>query len=112
MKGRPNSNYILQVMRDGDMSDPWGTAMAMAFAVAECLTVVGADVPAELGYQPSPFVVVQSEDDYEPESYEEELVWGHLQSEVRLGQAVEEVQFAGRCLSRYIDWLRAVGRDY
>lgn len=109
-KSRPNRNYILAVMRDGDMDDPWGTAMAWAFACAESLAVLGEDVPAELEYQPSPFVKVEDPDSYEPESYEDETVWEYLQTGGQTG--VRHVQFAARCLHRYIDWCRQAGRDY
>ena len=115
MKDRPNSNYILQVMRDGDMDDPWGTAMAWAFACAETLTVVGADVPAELQYYPSPYVRVESPETYVPESYEDSEVWEYLSYERGNNPSlsrVKDVQFAARCLSRYIDWCKAAGRDY
>jgi len=106
---RPNSNYILAVMRDGEVD--WSTAMAWAFACAETLTVLGAEVPAELGYQPSPFVAVESPETYEPESYENSVVWEFSAGYEDI-KAVETIQFAARCLSRYIDWCRAAGKDY
>lgn len=118
-KARPNKNYILSIMRDMDMGDPWGAAMSMAFAVAECLEVVSAEVPEELGFQPSPFVRVSTPDEYREilesgqESYEHSLVWEYLGWETGLTLSrVEEVQFAGRCLHRYIDWCKAAGKDY
>jgi len=113
MKNRPNKNYILQVMRDGDMSDPFGTAMAWGFACAETLAVVGAQVPPELGYRPSPFVRVETPETYQPESYEDEVVWEYLGYDSGLTLSrVEDVQFAGRCLHRYIEWCVAAGKDY
>ena len=113
MKSRPNSNYILQVMRDsfGD-GDPWGTAMAWGFAVAETLTVVGAEVPAEMDYSPSPFVQVETPETYSPESYEDDVVFEYLRDATDLESAIREVQFAGKCLARYINWLDAAGFSY
>jgi hypothetical protein len=115
MKARPNSNYILQVMRDGDVAhDPWGTAMAWAFACAETLTVIGEDVPNELGYRPSPFVRVETPETYNPESYEDEMVWDYLRQGDgdENSNVIADVQFAAKCLSRYIDWCKAAGRSY
>jgi hypothetical protein len=115
-KSRPNKNYILQVMRDGDMSDPWGNAMAWAFACAENLTVVGEDVPNELGYRPSPFVRRETPETYNPESYEDEIVQSFIafstEDDSTIQDRIAEVQFAARCLSRYIDWCKAAGRNY
>lgn len=112
-RARPNKNYILQVMRDGDMDDPWGTAMAWGFAVAECLTVLGADVPEELEFRPSPFVAVESHETYEPDSYEHKVVWEYLGPDTGLTMSrIDDVKFAGRCLARYLDWCKAAGRDY
>lgn len=114
--GRPNKNYILQLMRDGDMGDPWGTAMAWAFACAETLTVLGVEIPA-LDYQPSPYVRVEAPENYYPESYEDMAVWEFLDaiSEVwDLDQLarISEVQQACKILDRYLDWCKLAGRDY
>lgn len=117
MKSRPNKNYILQIMRDSMDNDPWGTAMAWGFACAETLTVLGVEVPG-LDYQPSPFVRVETPDTYEPESYEDMVVWEFLdlandepwtaEDEAR----VSEVQQACKILDRYLDWCVAAGLDY
>lgn len=117
---RPNKNYILQVMRDEfGADDEWGIAISWAFAVAECLAVIGAAPPAELEYQPSPFVVVQSPEEYSKavrsgqEPYDHFLVWEYLGYDTGLTLSrVEEVQQAGKILARYLDWLRAAGKDY
>lgn len=104
---RPNANPILSVMRDDFGSDDWGTAISWAFGVAEVLHAAGEDVPAELEFQPSPYVHVDP--DHEPEEYPDAYVWSMRMN----GDAtVEELQFAGRCLARYLDWLRAAGRSY
>ena len=112
MKSRPNKNYILQLMRDDfGAGDEWGIAMSWGFACAETLTVLGADVP--LDYQPSPFVKVETPETYSPESYEDQAVWEYLGYETGLTLSrVTEVQQACKILDRYLDWLRAAGKDY
>jgi hypothetical protein len=58
-------------------------------------------------------VVIQDPDTFEPESYEDETVWEYLGYDSGLTLSrVEDVQFAAKCLSRYIDWCRAAGKDY
>ena len=116
---RPNKNYILDCMRDDDIAgDPWGTAMSWAFAVAETLTVIGADVPSELGYQPSPYVRVEDIETYEPESYPDSEVWAYLNVDASgmwdadTEARVTEVQTAGKCLHLYIELCREAGLDY
>ena len=105
MKDRPNSNYILQVMRDGDVAhDPWGTAMAWGFACAENLHALGEDVPDELEYVPSPFgAVIESYEDFEVQSFIQDSDYF---------TAIADVKFAARCLSRYINWCERAGRSY
>lgn len=136
---RPNKNYILSVMRDGDMADPWGTAMAWGFACAENLAAIGADVPSELEYRMSiAGPCIESYEDFEvaeflglvrPATEEETQDWlsGHACAggyETDHGlfivdtdrdvddSKVAEVTFAARCLHRYIDWCRQAGKDY
>lgn len=107
MYARPNKNLVLQYMRDDDIAtDPWGTSMAWGFAVAEVLYAAGEEVPDELDYQPSPFVVMSSE---RPDEWPDAEVWDLLHN----GEiTVSELQTAGRCLHRYIELARAAGRDY
>lgn len=93
-------------MRDDDFSDPWGTAMAWGFGVAEVLYSAGEDVPTEMEYVPSPFVTLSNEC---PAEYPDAEVWGLLD---RGEMSIEDVQFAGRCIARYIDWCKAAGLDY
>lgn len=119
MKSRPNKNYVLQVMRDDfGVGDEWGIAMAWAFAIAETLTVLGAEVPEEMEYRPSPFVKKGTPEAYYPESYEDAEIWEYLgEPQTAVWDAdtearISEVQFAGKCLARYLDWLRAAGMDY
>lgn len=106
--GRPNANPILSMMREDDLKgDPWGTAMAWAFAVCEYLHHVALSdvaIPASLDYFPSP-VVRQGEGFAEEEGYAERYI-----SEAALDTYTLSV--AARCLSRYLDWCKAAGRDY
>ena len=107
-----NKNYILQLMREShDPYDKWASAMSWAFACAENLAAIGAEIPAEMEFSPSPLGPVI-------ESYEDERVQEYLDlvnvdvwtddDETK----VSEVQEAGRILARYLDWLRAAGEDY
>ena len=107
MKARPSNNLVLAYMRDDDLAhDPWGTAMAWAFGVAEVLNARSEDVPEELEFQPSPFVRTSTE---QPEEYPDSEVWRLLHD----GEVTStDLQFAGRCLARYLDWCRTAGRDY
>ena len=102
---RPNANPILAAMRDDDVKhDPWGTAMGWAFGVCEYLHHVAlADeaIPASLGYQPAAVALGEFDDDSYPD--------GEL---VHMGLDTFTLSMAARCLSRYLDWCKAAGRDY
>lgn len=124
-KSRPNSNYILQVMRDDDIAgDPFGTAMSWAFSCAENLAAFGAEVPSELGYRMGAGgPCVESYSDFEVAEYlgaevDHETETANFDPEVAtisddvFQDRIAEVQFAGRCLHRYIDWCKAAGKDY
>lgn len=102
---RPNANPILSAMRDDDLAhDPWGTAMAWAFATCDYLHHVALcdDIPAELGY--SPAAVAQGEG-YEDEGYPDAYI-------VEMGLDTFTLIQAARVLSRYLDWCKAAGVDY
>jgi hypothetical protein len=109
-RARPNANYILAIMRDDDLSDPWGTGMSWAWAVCSNLDLMGEDVPAGLGYQPGAGGAVL-------ESFEDEMVREYLLAVPQPGEPtaeerITEVQRAGVILDRYLDWCKAAGRDY
>ena len=106
-RARPNRNYILAIMRDDDLSDPWGTAMAWQFAVCENLAAAGSEVPYVLGYGAGaggPCI----------ESFEDFEVHAYLMGEDSEApeERIAEVEQAGHLLRRYIDWCTAAGRDY
>jgi hypothetical protein len=101
-KTRPNRNPVLAVMRDDFGSDDWGTAISWAFAVAEVSTLEGIDVAPELEYRPS--IIGPTLDGY-PDTY--------LYDMYQAGEVSEDdLREAGTLLARYLDWLRAAGRDY
>ncbi len=103
-RGRPNANPVLALMRDDDMDDPWGTAMAWAFAVCDYLYHVALcdDIPDSLGYQPAATIRGAGfEEDGWPE--------GAL---VEAGLDTFTLVQAATVLSRYLDWCKEAGRDY
>lgn len=112
-KGRPNKNYILQLMRDGDQTDPWGNGMAWGFAVCENLAAIGADIPASLGYRPSiAGPIIESYEDMVVQEYLDLVnVDPHDYTDADKAR-VSEVEEAARLLSRYLDWCKLAGRDY
>jgi len=123
---RPNKNYILQLMRDWDMGDPWGTAMAWAGACAENLAYIGADVWPGLQYRPSIIgPIIESAEDFEvaffigtaeyDEAENEPVLIARDIAEIwdaDMEARVSEVQEAAKILDRFLDWCVAAGRDY
>lgn len=134
---RPNANPILDMMRDGDTADMWGLAMAWGFAICDVLFDADPnEVPAELQYTPSMAGPEVPNGRDEPHRitlkdvpYETSHVWEYLHNfeayvnepdadslpywdDPTFAGRVAELRFAGRCLHRYIDWLRAAGKDY
>ena len=107
---RPNANPVLAMMREDDWRhDPWGTAMAWAYAVCEYLHHIAlADeaIPASLGYSPAPFSP-RGDDTFEPED-------GDFASACLVEMAADTytLSVAARVLSRYLDWCKAAGKDY
>lgn len=103
-----NQNAVLSRLRDDDLThDAWGTAISWAFGVAEVLQVRGEEVPPEMEYSPSPYV--QFDQDHIDDVYPDSEVWRMLDDDE---VTIADLQFAGRCLARYLDWLRAAGLDY
>jgi hypothetical protein len=90
-------------MRDDDMSDPWGTAMAWGFGVCDYLHHVAlADVPAEMGYTPA---ATARGDGFDDESYPDAMI-------VEAALDTYTLTMAAKILHRYIGWCKAAGRDY
>jgi len=104
-RNRPNANPILDAMRDDDVAyDPWGTAMAWAFATCDYLhhVALSDDIPESLGYSPA---LTARGEGFEEEGYPEQYI-------VEMGLDTYTLTMAARCLSRYLDWCKAAGRDY
>lgn len=103
---RPNANPVLDAMRDDDIGhDPWGTAMSWAGAVCDYLhhVALSDDIPASLDYGPAPYT--PRGDGFDDESYPARYV-------AEAGLDTYTLTVAARCLSRYLDWCKAAGRDY
>lgn len=96
------------ILTDGwDSFDPWGSAMSIAFDVAEALVVLDADVPDEWHYHASPFVKAYEEGDVLEEGVEDIIAW------VREGLiTIEELRTGGDLAIRAAAELEAAGRSY
>lgn len=107
---RPNHNVFLNVMRDGDMGDMWGTAMAYGFAMCDMMYDKGLGylIPNSLGYRPA--MGGADTEAYEWFEVNSQFAWlkDLYGQDVALAQAV----FALRCLDRLLDWLKDAGKDY
>lgn len=110
---RRYSPAIAAMMDCWDGGDMWGSAIAMAFAVAEVADAVDYDEPGQiLDYRPSP---VKSELSLD------ELV-DHDETSIEtteLGEAVQDgrvtnddLKFAARVLNRYLAILDRAGQSY
>lgn len=86
--------------------DPWGTAMGHAGALCDVLAVAGEweAIPASLGYSPGACGPHVEPGDAWAEWYASDLADGSL--------TVDAAERALCVLSRYLDVVRAAGRDY
>lgn len=104
------------MMIDGwDGGDPFGSAMSMAWAVAEIGRVIGDPEPGQtLNYRPSPLAGNVTLDEYadnEDASYDYETET--LAQAVRSREVTaDDLLFAARVLHRYIDLCVKAGKDY
>lgn len=109
--GKRPHNPALDVMIDNfDGGDPWGSAMAMGFAVGDVAVALGnSAVPAILDYSPglaasSSLVDLIGGEDFDTSA---------LASAVQSGEVSEvDLERCARILSRYLDLLKRAGRDY
>jgi hypothetical protein len=107
---RPNANPVLNLMRDDDLGDPWGTAMAWAWSVCVNLDLIGEDVPDALGYSPGAAgAFLESWEDHAVRDY---LIAVPGPGEPTADERIAEVGEAALLLDRYLDWCKAAGRDY
>lgn len=112
----PMHTIIREIADDDRAYDPWGTGMTALGAVCDVLAVEGEDVPAEAGYSPGIFGPQVDPDDYHattllaalhPEQYPDAWVEGYAPN-----MTTDDLEYAARILSRYLDWVRLAGRDY
>lgn len=137
---RPNRNPVLDMMRDDDMGDPWGTAMGWGFAVCEALAAAEEwhRIPADIGYRPSMAGPLADPDDHptsyllehygQPRALTDDEQTDYLAGHTSYARATEteegvtvldftedqltELETAAKCLTRYLDWCKRAGRDY
>jgi len=94
------TSYLLALVREDDLrGDPWGTAMAWHFAIADRLWADGHYVPAEWQYSHGASAWTEPEAD---DFYGTECV----------GQSAEDLLHAGNVLHRFEALCVLAGRDY
>jgi hypothetical protein len=130
---RPNSNPILDMMRDGDTGDMFGLCMGYLGGIADVLYDADPnEIPAEWGYRPGIFgPVLPTNAQGRDCPYETVTVWEYAHGvtltdpegivdgetlaywdDPAFAERVAELKFAGRCLNRLIGWLDAAGKSY
>lgn len=94
------SNELLKEFKNLDLfsMDEWGGAMGALFSIASEMFMRGLDIPPEWGYSPG-----MADDPREPDSIEFEAC----------KEASDcDLEETGKLLNRYLDILRAQGKDY
>lgn len=136
---RPNSNYVLSIMRDHFDNDPWGTAMSWAGSACDVLYDADAnEVPAGLQYSPGmggPEVPNGALSDVhritlDDVPYETVTLWCWLHNvdpndpaandpdqllyweDAGFRDRANELRTALLCLDRYLDWCKSAGLAY
>lgn len=114
MGKRPHNPAIDAMIDSFDGGDPWGSAMAMAFAVAEVSRAKGLTEPgAILEYRPSPIAgsVTLSQlaggttdSGYEAEMLADAVIQGDVSD--------EDLTIAARVLHKYLHLCKTAGLDY
>jgi hypothetical protein len=96
------ANPIIALVREDDVEhDPWGTAMAWAFAIAENLHFrAGEPVPDSLGYRPAMGATDIEPDDFNAQTIAEEGFDSGTMTE------------AAEMLSAFLDECKRLGKDY
>lgn len=113
MTRRGYSPAIDAMIDSFDGGDPFGSAMSMAWAVAECGRAMGEPEPGQrLNYRPSPLSYTRTIDDLADDTggdYETTV----LAQAIRDGRVtVPDLVVAARVLNRYLNLCRKAGRDY
>ena len=94
---------IKSVIRDGaDPGDRWGSAMMTAGGMCDVLCLIGADVPAELGY--SPGMAGPDVTEYPACEFLASVESGNIDA--------ADLYRAAEIMHHYLDRLVAAGEDY
>ena len=126
MLTREQKRKALEIARQDDWDDPWGTAMSHAFAISDTLYHAEADIPGQWGYrhgmfqhdpvadwhpydQPCP---LNHSTDYPDEcncQYPDREYVPFLDA----GEfGIELLTYAGNVLDRYCGFVKRAGKDY
>lgn len=108
-----HSKALRPMMDSFDGGDPWGSAMAMAFAVAEVSNAIGYEEPQErMEYRRSPVAARATLDELASEDCEDyearELAIAFIAGEF----TVADLNWASRVLHRYLGILDKAGKSY
>lgn len=112
---RLHSPAIRALLDSWDGGDPFGSAMSAAWAVAECGRAMGNAEPGQtLNYRPSPLsyeMTIEQLADGQAEDAGFETA--ELASAIQQGLVTEDdLVFAAKVLSRYIDICERAGKSY
>lgn len=104
-------------MIDGfDGGDPWGSAMGMAFALADVCEAVGLTAARDiLEYRPSRYVSTPDLDALADAGEDDDVLFEAqcLALAYRDGAVTDaDLERGARVLSRYLDMCKRAGRDY
>lgn len=108
---------IIRELADDDRAhDPFGAAMRALGTLCDVLYADGETVPAVAGFRPA-----MGQGDIDPDDSNAVTVMAALYPDRFPGYwvegyapnlSVEDVEYAVRILSRYVDWCEAAGRSY
>jgi hypothetical protein len=113
---RRYSPAIATMMDGWDGGDPFGSAMEMAWAVAEVGRAMDEPEPGQtLNYRPSPLSYSRTVEEIASGEREDDISFTMecLAQAVQDGRvSVDDLVFAAKVLHRYIDICRQAGKDY
>ncbi len=118
MTRRTAYSPAIDVMIDGfDGADPWGSAMGMAFALADVCEALQLTTARDvLNYRPSPYVDTPDIDELAGEHHDDCDVTfeAHVLAAAYLAGDVTETDLIRAChvLDRYLDRCKRAGLDY
>ena len=112
----PYSPAIDAMIDTFDGGDPWGSAMGMAFALADVCEAVGLTVARDtLDYRPSPYVATPDLDTLAGAGEEDDVTYEAqcLASAYVAGTVTDDDLVRGaRVLGRYLSLCERAGRSY